>query len=91
MAKTAEEVWQLLGELVEAQKETRRMLEQQAQQAEIDRQQAEITLLPNRSHYKVCASKILPTAMPDRGTSHDARIFVGRIAENIATRISSPG
>ncbi len=40
MANTAEEVWQLLGELAEAQKETRRMLEQQAQQAEKDRQEA---------------------------------------------------
>ena len=40
MANTAEEVWQLLGELVEAQKQTRLMLEQQAQQAEKDRQEA---------------------------------------------------
>ncbi len=41
MANTAEEVWQLLGELVEAQKQTRLMLEQQAQVLEQQAQQAE--------------------------------------------------
>ncbi len=41
MGNTAQEVWQLLGELVEAQKETRRILEQQAQEAEKMRQEAE--------------------------------------------------
>ncbi len=62
MANTAEEVWQLLGELVEAQKETRRIvqeqaqvleqqaqvLEQQAQEAEKMRQQAEKDRLEDR-------------------------------------------
>jgi hypothetical protein len=41
MATTSDEVWQLLGELIEAQKETRRILQEQAQEAEKSRQQAE--------------------------------------------------
>ncbi|GBF82256.1 hypothetical protein [Aphanothece sacrum] len=41
MATTSDEVWQLLGELIEAQKETRRILLQQAQEAEKSRQQTD--------------------------------------------------
>ncbi|HAC64406.1 MAG TPA: DUF3782 domain-containing protein [Cyanothece sp. UBA12306] len=41
MATTADEVWQLLGELIEAQKETRKMLDKQAEEAEKSRQQAD--------------------------------------------------
>jgi len=41
MTTTSEEVWELLRELIEAQKETRDLLEKQAQEAEKSRQQAE--------------------------------------------------
>jgi hypothetical protein len=34
MATTADEVWQLLGELIQAQKETERMLKEQREEAE---------------------------------------------------------
>ena len=41
MATTADEVWQLLGELIQAQKETERLLQEQAQEAKQHRQEAE--------------------------------------------------
>jgi len=41
MATTADEVWQLLGELIQAQKETERMLKEQREEAERMRQEAE--------------------------------------------------
>ncbi|MGA1623966.1 MAG: DUF3782 domain-containing protein, partial [Synechocystis sp.] len=41
MATTADEVWQLLGELVQAQKETERLLNEQRQEAERSRQEAD--------------------------------------------------
>ena len=39
MTTTSEEVWQLLRELIEAQKETRLILEKQAEEAEKSRQE----------------------------------------------------
>ncbi|MBJ7899022.1 MAG: hypothetical protein GC158_03635 [Cyanobacteria bacterium RI_101] len=41
MATTADEVWQLLGELIQAQKETERMLKEQREESERARQEAE--------------------------------------------------
>jgi hypothetical protein len=41
MTTTSDEVWQLLSELIEAQKETRQTLQEQAQEAEKSRQEAE--------------------------------------------------
>jgi hypothetical protein len=34
MATTANEVWQLLGELIQAQKETERLLQEQSQESD---------------------------------------------------------
>jgi hypothetical protein len=34
MARTADEVWKLLGELIQAQKETERLLQEQSQESE---------------------------------------------------------